>query len=445
MANPAIEMTAEVVTYFFWFCTLLWTTHADPFNLVQNGDFNVEGFVFGDYPIMDVIATGINTLVPFWVATEGGVQMLDTNVYKVPSTVNSTTILHLNYKDGPGRMVSMPMYTLREGALYTVSCLLADNPDGGPVFKTMRLGITDIFGKRIGPKLEPFVVSNHSTTRTDIVWETVALNVRGTGKPAFLTVDSNTPGSYGPLIANMEVALSNIVENGSFENLASSVNTTNATFFVVLKAPSTAIIKWNLEAGSLKIASAARYQASTDNTAVMLDLNAEDSAAMISTTFAIKPKTVHVLLFDTALNPEEQNPIQGQLLVLVQGQPSATNLLTKAVDLDSTGFSIDSIGWNTYEFTFETGKEDIKAKITFQSKISGSFGPLLDNVCVYEVIKTLQNANETISDVPATVASSNFNFYTNLQGDAPPNSLHSTCRVLPLVLMTLLTLMLYSR
>jgi hypothetical protein len=442
--RPAMEMTAEAVTYFLWFCISLWITHADPFNLVQNGDFNVEGFVFNQFPVMDVIATGINTLVPFWVATEGGVQMLDSTVYSVPSDVNSSTIMHLNYKDGPGRMVSMPMYTLREGALYTVSCRLADNPDGGPVFKTMRLGITDIFGKRVGPKLEPFVVSNHSTTRTNILWETVALNVRGTGKPAFLTVDSNTPGSYGPLVANMLVTLSNIVENGSFENMDSSINTQNATFFVVLHAPSTALNNWVLEAGALKIASAARYQASTDNTAVMLDLNAEDSAAMISTTFAIKSKTPHVLLFDAAINPEEQNAIQGQILVLVQGQPSATFLLNKAVDMDSTGFSIDSVGWNTYEFPFETGKQDIKVKVTFQSKMSSSFGPLLDNVCVYEVFKSLSDPNETISDVPATVASSSFSFYTNLQGDAPPNPLHSTCRVIPTVLMMLLSFMIYS-
>ncbi|KAG0579206.1 hypothetical protein KC19_4G081600 [Ceratodon purpureus] len=439
---PAMETTAEAMTYVLWFCASLWITHADPYNLVQNGDFNVEGFVFNQYPVMDVIATGINTLVPFWVATDGGVQMLDSTVYQVPSDVNSSTIMHLNYKDGPGRMVSMPMYTLREGALYTVSCRLADNPDGGPVFKTMRLGITDIFGKRVGPKLEPFVVSNHSTTRTNILWETVALNVRGTGKPAFLTVDSNTPGSYGPLVANVQVTLSNIVENGSFETLDSSVNTQNVTFFVILKAPSTALVKWLLEAGSLKIASAARYQASTDNTAVMLDLNADDSAAMISTTFAIKPKTPHVLLFDSAINPEEQNPIQGQILVLVQGQPSATLLLNKAVDMDSTGFSIDSVGWNTYEFSFETGKQDIKVKITFQSKISGNFGPLLDNVCVYEVIKSLSDANETISDVPATVASSSFNFYTNLQGDAPPTSLCSIYQFLPTALMMLLSLIL---
>lgn len=439
--EPTSSHAMETMTYFFYLATSLWIADADPLNLVQNGDFNVEGFVFDNFPVMDVIATGINTLVPFWVATEGGVQMLDSTVYNVPNDVNTSTIMHLNYKDGPGRMTSMPMYTLRDGALYTVTCLLADNPDGGPVFKTMRLGITDIFGKRLGLKLAPFVVSNHSTTRANILWETVALNVRGTGKPAFLTVDSNTPGSYGPLVANVAVSLSNIVENGSFESMDSSVNTKNATFFVVLRAPSSVLSKWTLEAGALKLASAGRYQASTDNTAVMLDLNAEASAAIISTTIAIKPNSPHVLLFDSAINPEDENPIQGQLLVLVYGQPSAKILLDKAVDMDSTGFSIESVGWNTYEFSFETGKEDIKVKITFQSKISGDFGPFLDNVCVYEVIKTLKDANETISDVPATDASASFKFYTNLQGDAPEEALCSAWRVFLTVLVMVVSLM----
>lgn len=437
---------SETMTYFLWFSTLLWTiTQADPTNLIQNGDFNVEGFVFEQYPIMDVISTGINTLVPYWVVIDGGVQMLDSSVYQGPRGVNTTTLLHLNYKAGPGRMVSMPIYTLREGALYTVSCFLADNPDGGPIYKTMRMEIKDIFGKRLGPKLEPFVVSNHSTTRTNILWETVALNVRGTGKPAYLTVDSNTPGSYGPLVADIQVCLSNIVENGSFEKLDPSISQTNVTFFVVVNAPSTLIDNWIVETGALKLASAGRYQASTDNTPVMLDLNAMDQAAMISTTFAIKPSTAHVLLFDTAINPEQQMPMQGQVLVIVQGQPSASFLLNKPVDMDSTGFSIDSIGWNTYEFPFTTGKDDIKVKVTFQSKIAGSFGPLLDNVCVYEVIKSLKDANETVSDVPADVAASNFNYYTNLQGEAPPSSLYSRCRFLPTVLIVLLCFMFHVR
>lgn len=405
--------------YLLSLCTLLWIfiAQADPTNLLINGDFNVEGFVFNKYPVVDVISTGINTLVPYWVAIEGGVQMLDTKVYRQPHDVQSSCIMHMNFKAGPGKVVSMPIYTLRDGAQYTVSCYLADNPDGGPIYKTMRMEITDIFGKRLGPKLGPFVVSNHSTVRYNIMWQVVAWNVRGTGKPAFLTVASDTPGSYGPLVAGVAVTIGNLLENGSFENLDSSISKTNATFFVVLKAPSTSIDKWLVETGALKIASALRYQSSTDNSAIMIDLNANDQAATISTGFAIKASTEHMLLFDTAINPEQQVPMQGQIMVVVQGQPSASFLLNKPIDLDSTGFSIDSVGWNTYEFPFTTGKDDIKIKVMFQSKIDGSFGPLLDNVCVFEVIKNLKNPNETVSDVPAGVAASNNNNFVNLQNN----------------------------
>nr|PNR43616.1 hypothetical protein PHYPA_015997 [Physcomitrium patens] len=430
---------AEPLTYFLWSGTLLWITLADPTNLIQNGDFSIQSFTFNGFnPVMDVISTGINTLVPYWVTTDGGVQMLDTKVYKTSQFFNATMLLHLNYKEGPGRMVSMPMYTLREGALYSVSCQLADNPDGGPIYKTMRLEITDIFGKRLGPKLDPFVVSNHSTERNNILWQTVSLNVRGTGKPAFLTVDSNTLGSYGPLTSNFRVSLSNIVDNPSFEVFDDSLKL-DATYFPVLGAPSTQITNWKVEVGALKIAYASRYQASTDNTAYMLDLNAHDQSATISTTFAIKPSTQHVLLFDSAINPEQQIPITGQLAVVVQGIPSAEFLLTKQVDMDSSGFSIDSIGWNTYEFPFTTGKDDIKCKVTFQSKLPGSFGPLLDNVCVYEYLKnSIKDANETISSVPATVAASSF--FTNIQNKSPPNSPPPRCRILLRVFVNLLTL-----
>jgi len=49
----------EAAKCFFGFSILLWKyTQADPANLIQNGDFNVEGFVFNQYPIMDVISTG---------------------------------------------------------------------------------------------------------------------------------------------------------------------------------------------------------------------------------------------------------------------------------------------------------------------------------------------------------------------------------------------------
>lgn len=398
----------------------------DPTNLVQNGEFEVESFIFGSYPSMDVISNGIRTLLPFWIALDGGIQVLDTKVFMRPATYNGSFIIHMNYKIGPGQLVSMPMYTPREGAVYSVSLFMADNPDGGPVAKSVRLTFIDIYGKRVGPKLNPFVVSNTSTTRNSIIWQTVSCNLRGTGVPASLYVESLTPGSFGPLVANIQINLASLLDNGSFEQIDPSVLMDNVTYFATLSAPSTMISKWTVEAGVVKIASAARYQAATDNTATMLDLNANDSPATISTIFSVRMSTEYTLLFDTAANPEQAQSLTGQILVMIDGLPSSTRLLSKQVDLDSTGYSIDSIGWNTIDFSFKTVKDDFQVKVSFKSNIPGSFGPLLDNVAVYEVTKSLKDTNETLSAVPPSIINSR----AHLDAHAP--------RTVPLILFLVL-------
>lgn len=386
---------------------LIWLTvaHADPTNLLQNGDFSVESFVFDAFHVMDVIADGINTLVPFWTTVDGGVQVLDTQEWSSPRNFSTPFIVHMNYKSGPGTLMSMPMYTMRKGAIYTISMYMADNPDGGPTAKSFRMTLTDIYGKRLGDKLMPFVISHPSVIRQRIVWETVSCNVRGTGIPAILTIQSLTPGSYGALVVGIQVVLSTLVDNGSFEDIDSSIKVDNITYFQVLSSPSSFISKWTIESGSLKICSAARYQASTDNTPIILDLNAANQPATLSTQFPAHSNTEYMLLFDTAINPEQVQPLQGQLVIWIDGIPSSQRLLAEQLDLDSNGYTVDNVGWITYSYAFKTVKEDYKVKVTFTSKIAGSFGPLLDNVVVYEVTKSLKDANETEPNVPPTVES----------------------------------------
>ena len=379
--------------------------HADPTNLLQNGDFSVESFVFNAFHVMDVLADGINTLVPFWTTVDGGVQVLDTQEWSSPRNFSTPFILHMNYRSGPGTLVSMPMYTMRRGAVYTISMYMADNPDGGPTAKSFRMTPTDIYGKRLGEKLIPFVISHPSVIRRRIIWETVSCNVRGTGIPATLTIESLTPGSYGALIAGIQVVLSSLVDNGSFEDIDLSIKVDNITYFQVLSSPSSFIDKWTIESGSLKICSAARYQASTDNTPIIIDLNAANQPAALSTQFPAHSATDYMLLFDTAINPEQVQPLQGQLVIWVDGIPSSQRLLAAQLDLDSNGYTVDNVGWITYSYAFKTAKEDYKVKVTFTSKIAGSFGPLLDNVVVYEVTKGLKDANETEPLVPPTVTS----------------------------------------
>jgi len=134
-------------------------------------------------------------------------------------------------------------------------------------------------------------------------------------------------------------------------------------------------------------------------------LNAAGQPATLSTQFPAHSNTDHMLLFDTAINPEQVQPLQGQLVIWIDGIPSSQRLLAEQLDLDSNGYTVDSVGWITYSYAFKTMKEDFKVKVTFTSKIAGSFGPLLDNVVVYEVTKGLKDANETEPLVPPTVVS----------------------------------------
>ena len=71
--------------------------HADPTNLLQNGDFSVESFVFNAFHVMDVLADGINTLVPFWTTIDGGFQVLDTQEWSSPKNFCTLFIMHMNY------------------------------------------------------------------------------------------------------------------------------------------------------------------------------------------------------------------------------------------------------------------------------------------------------------------------------------------------------------
>lgn len=109
----------------------------------------------------------------------------------------------MNYKVGLGCMVSMFIYMFCEGVFYIVSCFLVDNFDGGLIYKIMCMEIKDIFGKRLGFKLEFFVVSNYSIMWINILWEIVVLNVCGIGKFVYLIVDFNMLGFYGLFVVDI--------------------------------------------------------------------------------------------------------------------------------------------------------------------------------------------------------------------------------------------------
>ncbi len=77
---------------------LICGTHCDPISILQNGEFTSLGVHFDLYHSLDMIANGINTLIPYyWICVQGGVQVLDPTIYNPPSNANITFIMHMNF------------------------------------------------------------------------------------------------------------------------------------------------------------------------------------------------------------------------------------------------------------------------------------------------------------------------------------------------------------
>ena len=375
---------------------LLEETACDAGNLLKNGDFLEEPFTFGPYPTLDVIATGIRSLLPYWMCVHGGVQLLDSRMYTPPANYDTTFVVHMNYRNGPGHLVSMPMYTPRRGAVYSISMSIGDNPDGGPSSKSLMLQLYDSAGAKVAPTLDPFIVSNSniSSSRQNISWRTISFQMLGTGEPTLLYVASLVSGAYGLLVADIRVNLHSLIDNGSFEDIDSSVHFANNS--AILQAPSSVITNWNLESGMMTLckSSAEMFQASTDSSGTFIDLNANETAGTISKKFKVNAKgSKYALLFDTAANPTPMVAIAGQLMVQLQGGPSGKAIDTQYFEVNGTGYTPDSVGWETKNVTFRSQKDDTEVKITFTSKLLGSFGPFLDNVQIYEIFDNINEAS----------------------------------------------------
>jgi hypothetical protein len=99
---------------------LIYGTHCDPPNILQNGEFTSLGVHFDLYHSLDMIANGINTLVQYWICVNGGVQVLDPTIYNPPSNSNITFIMHMNFYRSLGHIIIMPMYTPRKRTMYTI-------------------------------------------------------------------------------------------------------------------------------------------------------------------------------------------------------------------------------------------------------------------------------------------------------------------------------------
>lgn len=374
------------------FLDLIASILADPSNLVINGGFEWEDYIFTENIRLDVTAKGSVDLIPWMRVLHGGVQLYDGNTYhqeifaSIP-VIYSMYMVHMNYAKGPGVLITSMLTTPREGAPYTVQFLMADHPDGGPLVKSLR--VRNIVNNRVAaPHPAPFKVSSPYSQRTSLQWQSMAYSFVGTGEMTQLQFESLTRGPYGPIIDNVTVTLQSILENGSFENASSSVVVNNMSHLMVLSAPSAEIYGWTVTSGKIRFWESYWLDRASDYTSHMLELNAEFTTGTISSDpFATKPGKKYKVLFDTAACPGQVlPPPKGNVVVSAFSHPGGARLAFRRIMVSSEGFSQTTLGWITYELEFKAIES--WSSVQFESQITDSdYGPLLDNVAVYEVLK----------------------------------------------------------
>jgi hypothetical protein len=90
------------------YLVLIYGTHCDPLNILQNGELTSLVVHFDLYHSFDLIANDINTLIPYWICVHGVVQVLDPTIYNLPPNSNITFIMHMNFYRGKKNGSDLP-------------------------------------------------------------------------------------------------------------------------------------------------------------------------------------------------------------------------------------------------------------------------------------------------------------------------------------------------
>lgn len=194
-----------------------------------------------------------------------------------------------------------------------------------------------------------------------------------------------------------QVNLDSLLPNGSFEVLDPSLRVDGA---VVVAPSSSGINGWAVEMGTVQVslstagnktAGMHALQPSTDGSGTVVVLNSQTEVVAISTTFGVdlSDSRKFAVLFDTAADPSYSETVLALLTVNLTAQPSGDALSAAVYNLSSAGYTMNNVGWETksLEFKAPTKQGDTGVKLTFMSDVIGSYGPLLDNVQVYEILE----------------------------------------------------------
>lgn len=153
------------------------------------------------------------------------------------------------------------------------------------------------------------------------------------------------------------------VDDGSFEYPTAPANSYRTV------SEGQPIGPWQVTRGSVDHIGAGFWQAAEGVQSV--DLNAAQPGA-VSQTFSTKPLTTYTVTYSLAANPGGPALKTGR--VLVNGQN------VQSFSFDSTGKTRTNMGYETRQVTFLS--LGFTATLTFESTVSGAFGPVIDDVKV---------------------------------------------------------------
>ncbi|KAI5081212.1 hypothetical protein GOP47_0004395 [Adiantum capillus-veneris] len=389
----------------------------DPVNLVDNGNFERMGFTLGKGSKNRWEGKGMTKLdvqagtaaavgaVPGWCVVRGGVEVLS-NVDYVSASAASSFCVHLNSAatGAAGTLRSMPLLAPpRQGAQYNLTFSVAVNPDGGPA--SCSLNVTLFRKGRLPVSLAvPPLLSSSSFSRSYLLWRTFNLSFFGTNKNTYIEFASSTPAKYGLLLDDVKVSLLDLLSNGGFD-YGTTFNFTQLSLdgFIVLQTPSAAIPQWFVNSGSIKY-SKGHYIPSDERLSNVLDLNG-DSPGSITTSFPSQFGLSYQILFDFAASPEASFgtffEAEAAFFVAVLDSVQGTILSNQAVVVTaSLNQTLSNITWQTGSATFVAVGN--RTNVTFISQISGDYGPLLDNVHVYEIKQENKALSENVTGQPTT-------------------------------------------
>jgi len=166
----------------------------------------------------------------------------------------------------------------------------------------------------------------------------------------------------------------NLVFNGSFEDLDGTYS--GSTAFDDLYAVSYNIPGWTVTENSVGWVANTYWEASDGDMSIDLSGNPTSvNGTLVSDDFETIIGKRYSLYFDMAGNPDG-GPIEKLLEVSING-------FTKTFAFDTTGYSRDNMGWETFRWDFYATSK--YTDLTFRDISEGetAYGPAIDSVRVY--------------------------------------------------------------